>query len=146
MIKKIFLTMILLVSTLILTSCKTDFSKYSGKFEISSYESEDTEVIYDFELIIQYDIELLDNGFALHKLHLGVMDEPAEFNNNYDISEKNNQIHFYIKNGLAVLYKETWEYTSNQIIMELLVPIVKEPDQTNITHYIKTTVYLDRVV
>ena len=113
-IKKIFLILITITLSLSLVSCKTDFSKYSGIYVMTTYELEekdpDEQVDYDFDVIKKYNIELKENGYAVHTLFLGVMDEEVAFSNHYDVLEKKGEIHFYIKQGLAVTNKEEWDF------------------------------------
>lgn len=142
--KKITLLTTIIILLFTLVSCKTNFSKYANTYVMSSYEVDETDVKYDFEVIEKYEIELLDNGYAKHTLKVGVNDEVAEFSNHYDVDLKKNKIHFYIKQGLVVLYKESWDFIDGQIIMKnLMVPIVKEPDETNTSHYVNVTIYFD---
>lgn len=139
--RKILALVMVTLFSFTLVSCKTNFSKYASKFVMTSYVAEETDVEYDFELITIYEIELLDNGYAQHKLQLGLMEEPAVFSNHYDINLKKKQITFYIKQGLVVLHRETWDYVDDQIIMkELYIPIVDEPDPTNESHYVSVDV------
>lgn len=147
-IKKIFLILITITLSLSLVSCKTDFSKYSGIYVMTTYEVEekdpDEQVDYDFDVIKKYNIELKENGYAVHTLFLGVMDEEVAFSNHYDVLEKKGEIHFYIKQGLAVTNKEEWDFIDNIITLKLEVPIVKEPTPTNDSHYVNVTIKLQK--
>lgn len=142
--KKLFFIILTIFLSISLISCKSDFSEYAGLYVMKEDPIVgESDITYEVTPIESYSIELTKDGFAIHTLKVGLLEEEALFSNHYDIRVKRNEIHFYIKEGLIVMNKEEWDFTDNKITMSLEVPI-KENIIDNFFHYVTVTVTLEK--